>query len=366
MTVAAAPTALTDRSPLPGTHLDEIAADAARVDAERVDLRPAVRRILTGGGLHRGTDGVATQAAVIAEVAGRCMSTAFSLWGHRMAVEYLDRFGGPEQSGRLADVVAGVRPGVSAMGASFKHLAQLRAGVPPAGLGIRARRDDSGGPGGTDLILDGFAPYATNLHPDAVVVIGAHLVEENGVTDVVLAIDLDQPGVEVREATDLLALNSTTSGSVRLDGVRVPATAVLPTPFEDLVGGVRGVFLVLQSAFCLGHAAGSLAHADGPGGPFADEIAARRADQDRLAGTLGDLATGAHAAADHTEYLRVRLESMEQAQASAQLALCLTGGRGYARTHPVARGLREAAFLPVQAPTKGQLLWELQSLNSAA
>ncbi|CAM3634349.1 acyl-CoA dehydrogenase family protein [Occultella aeris] len=346
---------------LPSGHLEEIAADAARVDTERVDLRPAVRQILTGGGLHRGADGVGDQAAVIADVATRCMSTAFSLWGHRMTIEYLDRFGGPEHLQPLTDLVSGTRPGVSAMGASFRHLAQVRAGVEPTGLGVQARPD------GHELVLDGFLPYATNLHDDAVVVLGAHRLDPDGVTDVILAIDLDQPGLAVREATDLLALNSTTSGSLRFEGVRVPAGAVLPTPFLDLVGGVRGVFLVLQTAFCLGHAAGSLASvADVPAGPFADEVAARSADQERLTGLLGDLAADARGATDHGGYLRLRLESMEQAQAAAQLALCLAGGRGYTRTHPVARRLRESAFLPVQAPTKGQLLWELQSLNSEA
>ena len=333
-----------------------VAADAAQVDATEVDLRPRLREVLTSGGLHRGAAGVAAQAEVLAQLAEECMSTAFSFWGHRMALEYLDRFGGPTQAEQLAALVDGSRPGVSAMAASFRRQAQQAAGAQPTPLGVTARRE------GEELVLDGFLPYATNLHTDAVLVLGVELPETGGAA--ILALDLDTPGIEVRPATDLLALGSTRSGSVRLTGARVPASSTLPTPFTELLGGARATFLALQSAFCLGHARGSLAAFDAAGTPFATEAQELAAEQERLTVQLGELAEDAYDGAAIAAYLGLRLATMDSAQHSAQLALCVTGGRAYTRTHPVARRLRESAFLPVQAPTKGQLLWELQSLSS--
>ena len=341
------------------TTIAAVAADAAHVDEAEVDLRPRLREVLTGGGLHRGAAGVAAQAEVLAQLARECMATAFSLWGHRMALEYLDRFGGPEQAPSLAALADGSRPGVSAMAASFRRLAHQTVGAEPTPLGVTARRE------GTDLVLDGFLPYATNLHEDAVLVLGVELGEgRDGAA--VLALDLATPGIEVRPATDLLALGSTRSGSLRLTGARVPDSAVLPTPFTELVGGSRATFLTLQSAFCLGHARGSLASFDATGTAFADEAQTLADEQARLGAQLRALAENAYDGAAQVAYLRLRLATMDSAQHSAQLALCVTGGRGYTRTHPVARRLRESAFLPVQAPTKGQLLWELQSLSSTA
>lgn len=338
-----------------------VAADAAEVDAHEVDLRPRVQAVLRGGGLHRGSAGIAAQAQVLATLAESCMSTAFSFWGHRMAVEYLDRFGGPAQTEPLAALVTGERAGVSAMAASFRRHAQRKAGVQPAGLGITGRRE------GNEVVLEGFLPYASNLHTDAVLVLGAELTDPAGQTeDAILAIDADAPGIAISPARDLLALGSTRSGSVRLTGVRVSAEAVLPISFDTLTGAGRATFLTLQSAFCLGHARGSLALADATGTALAAEADELRSRQDALEQELPGLAAAAYAAEDIEPYLRLRIEAMHSAHASAHLALCVTGGRGYTRTHPVSRRLREAAFLPVQAPTKGQLLWELQSLSSTA
>src|SRR5690625_4224456 len=104
-----------------------VAADAAQVDATEVDLRPRLREVLTSGGLHRGAAGVPAQAEVLAQLAEECMSTAFSFWGHRMALEYLDRFGGPAQAEQLAAPGDGSRPEGSAQGGSIRR-AQKRGG----------------------------------------------------------------------------------------------------------------------------------------------------------------------------------------------------------------------------------------------
>ncbi|HEU5316227.1 MAG TPA: acyl-CoA dehydrogenase, partial [Chloroflexota bacterium] len=59
------------------------------------------------------------------------------------------------------------------------------------------------------------------------------------------------------------------------------------------------------------------------------------------------------------DIVRARLECAQLATAAVALEAKVAGGRGYVRTCDNARRLREAAFLPVQAPTEGQLRWEL-------
>ena len=59
------------------------------------------------------------------------------------------------------------------------------------------------------------------------------------------------------------------------------------------------------------------------------------------------------------ELVRLRLDCARLATATTALEAKVVGGRGYVTTSPTARRLREAAFLPIQAPTEGQLRWEL-------
>src|SRR5699024_9658362 len=147
----------------------------------------------------------------------------------------------------------------------------------------------------------------------------------------IVVVELSTPGVEVSPAKDLLALGSTRSGAVRFDGARIPAAAVLPAPFGQIVGSTRATFLTLQSAFCLGHAQGSLAALSPQGTAFEAEAADLSGKLGELTQRLLTLAEDAYqpGAEENIEaYLRLRLEVMQLATESAHLGLCLTGGRG--------------------------------------
>ena len=61
--------------------------------------------------------------------------------------------------------------------------------------------------------------------------------------------------------------------------------------------------------------------------------------------------------------LQIRLDFALLAQSAVNLEHKLHGGRAYAASSPVARRLREAAFLPIQAPTEVQLRWILSKLK---
>lgn len=347
-------TAQPGTDPLPPELADAVRADADRVDRGSADLRPLLRRLAAEGLADLGAPGspgtLLEQADVVEAIARSCMTSAFTLWAHRMTVQYLAL----RPVGPLREFGAAVRRaerlGSTAMAGAFRDLAGI------AELSVTFRP----APGG--VVLDGVVPWASNLYDDAVVVTAAR----NPATGdrLVVAVPVSSPGLEVALTQDLLALGSTRSGSLRLHGVEVPSDHVLTGDLPAFLRQVRPVFLVLQSAFCLGLAAASLEASPQPVGvlaTFADELDHQLDRLARLRARLAELArcAGTPGQPGPRAYLELRLGAGHLARAATELELCLTGGRGYVATSPTARRVREALFLPVQSPTEGQLRWEL-------
>lgn len=295
-----------------------------------------------GGGDLRG------QAAVVFDLAAECTATAFSLWGHRSGLEYLDAVGAPVASElRTGDV-----PLCSAMAPAFKAAAGI--GEIPVTL---TRRGDH-------LVLDGTVPWASNLYPDAVVILP--VVREDGHTAIVRT-RVAAHGVSVRPLENLMALNATASGILRLEGVEIDAEQdVLTEDVPGFLAAVRGPFLLLQTSFCLGLSAAALTSArenlGGVGEMFREDLDDAVAQQQRLRADLVRLAREPRAAAPR-ELLQLRLDAALLTGEATRLEAKIVGGRGYALSSPTARRAREAAFLPVQSPTEGHLRWELRRLG---
>lgn len=295
-----------------------------------------------GGGDLRG------QAAVVFDLAVECTATAFSLWGHRSGLEYLDAVGAPVASElRTGDV-----PLCSAMAPAFKAAAGI--GEIPVTL---TRRGDH-------LVLDGTVPWASNLYPDAVVILP--VVREDGHSAIVRT-RVAAHGVSVRPLENLMALNATASGILRLEGVEIDAEQdVLTEDVPGFLATVRGPFLLLQTSFCLGLSAAALTSArenlGGVGEMFREDLDDAVAEQQRLRADLVRLAREPRAAAPR-ELLQLRLDAALLTGEATRLEAKIVGGRGYALSSPTARRAREAAFLPVQSPTEGHLRWELRRLG---
>lgn len=295
-----------------------------------------------GGGDLRG------QAAVVFDLAAECTATAFSLWGHRSGLEYLDAVGAPVAS----ELRTGEVPLCSAMAPAFKAAAGI--GEIPVTL---TRRGDH-------LVLDGTVPWASNLYPDAVVILP--VVREDG-RPAIVRTRVALPGVSVRPLENLMALNATASGILRLEGVEIDAEQdVLTEDVPGFLATVRGPFLLLQTSFCLGLSAAALTSArenlGGVGEMFREDLDDAVAEQQRLRADLVRLAREPRAAAPR-ELLQLRLDAALLTGEATRLEAKIVGGRGYALSSPTARRAREAAFLPVQSPTEGHLRWELRRLG---
>ena len=296
---------------------------------------------------HGGAD-LRGQAAVVFDLAAECTATAFSLWGHRSGLEYLDAVGAPVASElRTGDV-----PLCSAMAPAFKAAAGI--GEIPVTL---TRRGDH-------LVLDGTVPWASNLYPDAVVILP--VVREDG-RPAIVRTRVAARGVSVRPLENLMALNATASGILRLEGVEIDAEQdVLTEDVPGFLATVRGPFLLLQTSFCLGLSAAALTSArenlGGVGEMFREDLDDAVAKQQRLRADLVRLAREPRAAAPR-ELLQLRLDAALLTGEATRLEAKIVGGRGYALSSPTARRAREAAFLPVQSPTEGHLRWELRRLG---
>lgn len=161
---------------------------------------------------------------------------------------------------------------------------------------------------------------------------------------------------------NLLALNGTESGTLKFEDVFVPSEDILSDNIEAFLHDVTAPFLLVQSSFCLGLAAGALQeaakHLDVSQGVFRPEFPLILAEYQSLREELVRLASEPERA-ERRDLLSLRLGVSHFATIATHFELQVVGGAGYVADSPTARRLREASFLPVQSPTEGHLRYEL-------
>jgi len=339
-------------------------------------VRPSLRWLhgpsgpLAPGGAARDAK---TLACTLATVAWTDMSVAFSLWSHRMVLEYLRAAERTAAVGRwLASLEAAEIVGSTALAAAMAHH------VSGAPLSV------TGHPSGKGLALEGRIRWASNLFGKQFVLVTA--VEIPGRIPRIVALSGDQPGLEIDPYPQLLDLQGTFSSSLRLAGVRIDETAVLSSDFHRFVRRVRPTFLLWQASFAWGLGARALSEAAPnverePNRVFAGELRSLESERDRIeaaivdeldrdggaAGSGPSSLTGSSPTAggsgatpgELAPIVAIRLDAARLAGAATRLECKVVGGAGYASDSGTARRLREAAFLPIQSPTEGQLQWEL-------
>src|SRR5437879_391168 len=176
-------------------------------------------------------------ADVIRLISVECMSTGFSLWAHRMAIEYLLTAATPFSTVVVQTLLAGATPGVTAMAAAFKEAAGCGS------LELTATAVAGG------YEVSGPIRWASNLYDDSIMITA---VRADSGEKLIVALPLDTPGVAVGDHFDLLAMGSTASSYLNLKAAYVPAEQVLSRDVDGFLQAVRPTFLVLQSAMCLG------------------------------------------------------------------------------------------------------------------
>jgi glutaryl-CoA dehydrogenase len=144
-----------------------------------------------------------------------------------LAMFAIHRFGSEEQKQEwLPRMAAGEAIGCFG-------LTEPDAGSDPSSMRTRARRD------GDDWVLDGAKMWITNAPVADVAVVWART--DDGVRGFV--VPTSTPGFSTPEVTGKLSLRASVTGQIVLEGVRVPADAVLPE-----VRGLRGPLSCLTEA----------------------------------------------------------------------------------------------------------------------
>ncbi|WP_445169955.1 acyl-CoA dehydrogenase family protein [Mycolicibacterium sp. Dal123E01] len=343
-------TALTDnRAAVLAAAVQAIAARATALDENATDVRTDLAGLGAAGLFDAALTGTGLPEIVglIDEIATESLSVAFSSWAHVMALTYLAQGSPRLRETHLDALRGGTRIGVTAMATGLKQVAGL--GQVP----VLARRNGDG------LTISGPIRWASNLFDDAVIVLPAR--DDAGISHVV-AIEADTPGVTVDPPPTLMALNATASSSLRIDDVDVGPDQIISTDLAGFVAGIRPAFLLAQTAFCVGVTRAALAGAARAAGvladPFTEDLAAL---DERGSNVRHWLYAFAHdpSGVGIAELIRLRLDGAGVALAATRLESTLAGGAGYARGNGANRRFREAAFLPVQSPSEGQLRWEL-------
>lgn len=290
------------------------------------------------------------QASVINQFAQEDLATAFGLWSHRMATEYLDRFANSTLTKNwAAQLKAGERLGSTALATALVD-ASGRAELPVEFEKV-----------GDKYVLNGFIPWASNLSAETIVVFAAR--NQTG-ERYVFASKIGVAGISTKLSAELLAMNETESGSIKFENAVISVDNVLSKSLKDFLALMRPRFLTLQSGFCLGVSETSLNFAKQQPGRslFEYEINDAVAELLELRNRLELLASNLSNAGEIVSavpYLQLRLDAALLAQKITRLEFAIVGGRGFSQKSDTARRIHEALFFIVQAPTEGALRWEL-------
>ena len=325
------------------------AEHADAVDAGERSPFENLREIAKDGLLTLGRTGsLLPQVSVAFDLASQDATTGFSLWAHRSTIAFFDAVNRELPEG-LAEATTS---GTSAMAAAYKEASGL---APIKVLGTLVE-------GGVKL--NGTVSWASNLYPGGVIVlpVAVQNAQEGHPTRYIVTVRQDAPGLKVVYHRNLLALNGTESGTIIFEDVFVPTEDILTKDFAGFLAKVTAPFLLVQSAFCLGLAAGALQsaaeHLQVSGGIFKQEFEGLLGTYRTLRDTLLRLAAEPENA-QKRDLLQLRLDVSHLATAATHCELQTVGGAGYVAGSPTARRVREVTFLPVQSPTEGHLRYEL-------
>lgn len=335
--------------------LAHAAEHADALDRNEGEGRQVLPLLARAGALDLGVPtnrdgGLVAMADAVEALSRACVTSAFTTWAHRMTLEYLATAATGWADRAAAGLRTGAVPGVTGMASAFRELAGCGS------LDLTATPTDGG------YLVSGPIRWASNLYPDALVVSAARTDRGDRI---IFAVPLDTPGLTAGKPFPLLGLNATASSYLTFEEVRISDEQVLSSDFESFLGSVRGTFLTLQTALCLGIAATAIGRArerlTGVNTVFAGDVDRVLAHLQVSRTTMDSIArrVGTADALTRFELLSMRLTAAEVATDAATLEVKTAGGQGYARNSGTSRRFREAFFIPVQSPSEAQLRWEL-------
>jgi alkylation response protein AidB-like acyl-CoA dehydrogenase len=287
------------------------------------------------------------------KLSAACLTTTFIITQRSGACRRIADSANHEVKSRLLpDLITGATfatVGISHLTTSRRHLAQsvLRAEETPEGF-----------------VLDGFSPWVTGAAQADVIVLGAQLDDRR---QILVALPAAAEGVEVPKPAQLVGLNASHTGEIRLDRVRLGREWLLAGPEENIMQGAAGAKTggLQTSTLAVGLSSSAIELLERESQQrsnltkAADEL---RREHEALARDLLALAAGDQVCTN--EALRVRANSL--VLRATQAALAAAKGAGFVVGHPAGRMAREALFFLVwscPAPVMQANLCELAGLE---
>jgi alkylation response protein AidB-like acyl-CoA dehydrogenase len=203
-------------------------------------------------------------------------------------------------------------------------------------------------PQGDGFCLSGFVPWATGATHADLLITGGQLDDGR---QLLAAIPTDRAGVQVNSPVELMALNSSQTGSVKLSDVTIRRDEILHGPVAAVMkqGTGGGAGSLGTSVLAVGATEGMLRHLREEANQrpdlreFVEALAESSAD---LTEEIRRAAAGRHPEGDSAaESVRRRANSL--VLRAAQTWLASTKGAGYVAGHRAERAVRESMFFLV-------------------
>lgn len=315
-------------------------AYASHVDARPgLDLNPAI--------------------AAMGEVSEVCGSSGFMTWCQDTLVWYVANTDNDElKETLLARTASGAQLGGTGLSNPMKSFFGIEK------LKLKGRRVEGG------YVVRGALPWVSNLGEDHV--FGTIFEREDGEKTMFIA-DCANPAIELLPCDPFLAMDGTGTYGINFKDAFVPDSLVLAHDAMPFVKKIRAGFVLLQAGMATGVTRDcialmkklrpSLGHvnkfltAQQPE-QFEEELAALEAE-------VNDLAAQPYATGDAfwRRVVQARLNAGDLTMAAAHAAMLHAGARGYLKSSPVQRRMREAYFVGIVTPATKQLRKMLAEMN---
>ena len=311
-------------------------------------------------------DGVTDMGAAIqtmAAVSHECLSTGFATWCQDTCGWYLQN---AVDSGVRDTWLPKLASGEVLGGTGMSNTMKAFANIEP--LRLTGRRVDGG------YVINGSLPWVSNLGDNHVfgTLFG---LEGQGDRSVMALVDCSVDGFELRLSAHFTALEGTRTFACIFKDVFIPDAMVIDHDGAAFLRRSRAGIVLLQFGMGVGNVQSCidlcrdveplLGHVNGYLDDRPDEL---QEQLDDAVDACLALAEDPFETSDEffREILQLRLAAGELALRAAQSAMLHTGAKGYLRTAPAQRKLRESYFIAIVTPAIKHLRKELDVLSQAA
>jgi len=312
------------------------------------------------------SDGLSDMTAAIyamASVSHECMSTGFTMWCQNTCAWYLQNAANPTvRDNWLPKLASGEVLGGSGMSNTMKAFAGIEE------LRLKGKRVEGG------YIVNGSLPWVSNLGKDHVFGTLFALQDSDG-QSVMALIDCASEGFTLRLSAHFTALEGTRTFACIFDNVFIPDDMIIDDDGAAFLKRARSGIVLLQFGMGLGNIQSCIDLCQDVE-PVLGHVNAYLDDRpDELQSELDDALDAILALAEEPfetsdeffqDLLQLRLAAGELALRASQSAMLHTGAKGYLKTAPAQRKLRESYFVAIVTPAIKHLRKELDRLVSAA